>query len=135
MRWGGAILAVMAVAVLAGCGGGGSPSTTEEANSGPPPDLAVKVSRPLIERQIEMRNPVSLLSCHKATGRVTEADADPWKCDISLKRYEEYGGEILILVRGEEGQYEVKECDFVPIRVITSAKSVPKVPHICKLIH
>jgi hypothetical protein len=78
-----------------------------------------------------MRNPVSLLDCHKATGIVTEAGADPWKCDIRLKRYEDDGGEILILVRGEEGQYEVKECTFATI-TLASEKSVPNP---CKLIH
>jgi hypothetical protein len=78
-----------------------------------------------------MRNPFSLLCCHKATGIVTEADADPWKCDIRLKRYEDDGGEILILVRGEEGQYEVKECTFATI-TLASEKSVPNP---CKLIH
>jgi hypothetical protein len=126
MRWGAAaILAVVVVGILTGCGGG-SGTTTEEINSGPPPDVAAKATRRLIERQIKKRNQVSHLRCEKETGKVAEADVDLWKCEVRLKKYEDDGAEIQIVVNGSNGQYEISECTFVEIG---------SGPSICKRIH
>jgi hypothetical protein len=130
MRWGAAILAVMAVSVLAGCGGGGSGST-EEINSGDPPGIPTKIERPLIERQIAKHNAVSLLDCHKATGKPDDSTLNLWNCAIRLKKYENDTGEIQIVAGGGNGRYAISECTFATI----TPASEKSVPNICKLIH
>jgi hypothetical protein len=103
-------LAVLAAAVLAGCGGG-SGAMPEEASPGPPPDLAASVTNQQIVRQVEKRyTNLSYVHCEPEPGRTARFGNDYWECAIRLKKYGDAGAKLDLVVSGSHVKFGRTEC-------------------------
>jgi hypothetical protein len=119
MRWGAAILAAMAVAMLVGCGG--TPEGSEAVNNGARPSPTGQTA--VVDRAVRTRNEGAEVQCGRRT-IPDESGVSTWECNVRLKKRP-----------GAEALVEVISGDGLPYGRIGGCRSNPAGPNICPLIH